>query len=145
MVYGQRTTQIFQFDGYIDETRELPLELSRDRGPDDPVFLSRHHRRLCETQVSNIVKAILDRAGLLKGRPAGSRIATHVLRKTFSTLAYHAGCDNQAVEYLLRHKKRDVMSRYVGMPMDALRRYLERYSPIRLLYCGRVGESVIIT
>ncbi|MFH1648028.1 MAG: tyrosine-type recombinase/integrase [Chloroflexota bacterium] len=130
LVRGKMRTEYIPL---LQETKDILLEFAGGCGPDDPVFVSRQDNRLHHKQAYNIVKGILKRAGLLKNRSADSRIATHTLRKTFSTLAYHAGRDSRAIEALLRHKKGDVTSRYIGMPMGDLGKYLERYSPIRLI------------
>jgi len=116
----------------LPETRELLFKLANGRTGKQPLFTGQHSKRLSHKMTYNVVKAILNRAGVLKEK-GSQRIATHTLRKTFATLAYHAGRDRSMVERLLRHRKRDVSDLYIGMPMDLLRNYLEHYSPIRLL------------
>jgi integrase len=86
--------------------------------------------QILRKETYNVVKAILRRSGVLEGKAEDLRIATHTLRKTFSTLALHAGCDGRIADRLLRHRKGDVGSLYFAMPMDALRRNLERCSQL---------------
>jgi len=117
----------------LPETREILLKLANGRSSKEPIFTGHKERRLSHKMTYNVVKAILRRAGVLEGKAEDLRIATHTLRKTFSTLALHAGCDGRIADRLLRHHKGDVGSLYFAMPMDALKANLERYSPIRLL------------
>lgn len=117
----------------LSETRELLLRLAQGRAPGEPLFLSLQNKRLSHKQTYNVTKAILKRAGVIDGKALDLRIATHTLRKTFASLAYAAGCDGRIIERLLRHRKGDVTSLYIAMPMDMLKRDLYRYSPIRLL------------
>jgi len=121
-----------EFIPLLPETNEILLRLASGRSSKQPIFTSHQGRRLCHKETYNVVKAILRRAGVTEGKD-GQRIATHTLRKTFATLATHAGCNDRVVKRLLRHKTADVTSLYISMPMDVLRNYLERYSPIRLL------------
>ena len=72
------------------------------------------------------------------------RIATRTLRKTVATLMFYAGCDEHVIERLLRRPKRDVTSLYVGMVTANLQKYLETYSPIRLIMNGSRPESNIV-
>ena len=127
-----RGKERYEYLPLLSETREILLRLANGRKPTEPLFTSHKGRRLCHKETYNIVKAILGRAGVLEGKD-GQRIATHTLRKTFATLATHAGCNDRIVKRLLRHKTADITALYVSMPMDDLRLNLERYSPIRLL------------
>jgi integrase len=121
-----------EFIPLLPETKEILLRLANGRSSKEPIFTGRKGRRLSHKMTYNVVKAILDRVGVTEGKE-GQRIATHTLRKTFATLATHAGCNDRVVKRLLRHKTADVTSLYISMPMDALRGNLEQYSPIRLL------------
>ncbi len=121
-----------EFISLLPETKEILLRLANGRSSKEPIFTSHQGHRLCHKETYNVVKAILKRAGVTEGKE-GQRIATHALRKTFGTLATHAGCNDRVVKKLLRHKTADVTSLYISMPMDVLRANLERYSPIRLL------------
>ena len=121
-----------EFMPLLPETKEILLRLANGRSSEEPIFTGRKGRRLSHKMTYNVVKAILDRAGVTEGKE-GQRIATHTLRKSFATLATHAGCNDRIVKRLLRHKTADITSLYVSMPMDVLRDNLERYSPIRLL------------
>ena len=121
-----------EFIPLLPETKEILLRLANGRSSKEPIFTGHKGRRLSHKMTYNVVKAILDRAGVTEGKE-GQRIATHTLRKSFATLATHAGCNDRIVKRLLRHKTADITSLYVSMPMDDLRRNLERYSPIRLL------------
>ena len=127
-----RGKERYEYLPLLPETKDILLRLANGRSSKEPVFTSFKGRRLCHKETYNIVKAILKRAGVTEGKD-GQRIATHTLRKTFATLATHAGCNDRIVKRLLRHKTADITSLYVSMPMDDLRRNLERYSPIRLL------------
>ena len=127
-----RGKERYEYLPLLPETRDLLLGLANGRKPAEPLFTSFKGRRLCHKETYNIVKAILKRAGVTEGKD-GQRIATHTLRKTFATLATHAGCNDRLVKRLLRHKTADITSLYVSMPMESLRANLERYSPIRLL------------
>ena len=83
------------------------------------------------------IKRLLERAGI-----NGIRQSPHTLRHTFSTLAYLAGCDWDAVELLLRQreKKRSVTNRYIHLSpeprLKLVREKLEMYSPLRILGPG---------
>ena len=127
-----RGKERYEYLPLLPETKDILLRLGNGRGSKEPVFTSFKGRRLCHKETYNIVKAILSRAGVTEGKD-GQRIATHTLRKTFATLATHAGCNDRIVKRLLRHKTADITALYVSMPMDDLRRNLERFSPIRLL------------
>ncbi len=117
----------------LSETREVLLKVANGREAREPLFLSQMGRRLSNKMAYVIVKAILNRAGVIEGKSPDLRIATHTLRKTFASLATAAGCDRTTVARLLRHRKRDVTDLYISMPIDILRGKLERYSPIKLL------------
>jgi len=127
-----RGKERYEYLPLLPETKDILLRLANGRSSKEPVFTSFKGRRLCHKETYNIVKAILKRAGVTEGKD-GQRIATHTLRKTFATLATHAGCNDRIVKRLLRHRTADITSLYVSMPMESLRANLERYSPIRLL------------
>lgn len=129
MVRGKERTEYLPL---LPETRDILLRLANGSSPQEAIFTSWRGRRLCHKETYNVVKAILKRAGVTEGKD-GQRIATHTLRKTFATLATHAGCNDRIVKRLLRHKTADITSLYVSMPMETLRANLEHYSPIRLL------------
>jgi integrase len=115
----------------LPESRDILLRLAGNRRPDEPLFTSQHGKRLCHKMTYNVVKAILNRAGVCEGKMA--RVATHTLRKTFASMALAGGCDGRIVARLLRHCRRDTTDLYLALPMEMLRQNLERYSPIRLL------------
>ncbi|MBA7615865.1 Tyrosine recombinase XerC [subsurface metagenome] len=127
-VHGKTRTEHMPL---LPETRGILLVLAGSRGAEAPLFLSQHGKRLSHKQTYNVVKAILNRAGVVEGK--AERVATHTLRKTFATMALAAGCDGRIVARLLRHRRRDTTDLYLAIHMGMLRQYLERFSPIRLL------------
>ncbi|GAI51405.1 unnamed protein product [marine sediment metagenome] len=110
------------------------LKLADGRAPDEPLFTGRQGR-LSDSQVQLDIRRLLERVGV-----SGVRKSPHTLRHTFSTLAYLAGCDWDAVELLLRQKerKRNVTNRYIHLSpeqrLKLMREKLERYSPLRIVY-----------
>jgi integrase len=117
----------------LPETKELLAKLANGRKPGEPFFISQMKRRISDRQLYNVVKGLLRRAGVLEGKPVDLRMATHALRKTFSSLMLEAGCEGRIVQRLLRHEKRDITDRYLDISKGMLRQALERYSPLRLL------------
>jgi integrase len=115
----------------LPETRAILLDLAGNRGAAESIFTSQHGKRLSHKMTYNVVKAILNRASVVEGK--AERVATHTLRKTFATMALASGCDGRIVSRLLRHRRRDTTDLYLMIPMEMLRQYLERFSPIRLL------------
>ncbi len=130
LVRGKKRTEYMPL---LSETKEILLRLADGRSPGEPLFLSQHRRKLSHKQTYNVVKNILKRAGVIDGKDPSQRIATHTLRKTFSSLALAARCDKAIIARLLRHRKRDVTDLYLSIPMGLLKERLERYSPLRLL------------
>ena len=137
LVKGKTRTE---YTPLLPETREILLRLGAGRKPGEPLFVSRLGRRLSDRQAYNIAKGVLGRAGVLDGKAPDLRISTRTLRKTFATLAVEAGGDSRIVDRLLRHRKRDIGDRYIGITMDMLRQTLERYSPLRLANRQPKGE-----
>ena len=129
LIHGKKRTEYMPL---LPETREVILRLAGSRAPGEPVFISNRKRRLCQREIYNTVKAVLARSGIAEGKN-GQTIATHTLRKSFATLAFHAGCEGRIIERLLRHRKSDATSIYLSMPIERLRANLEKYSPLRLL------------
>ncbi|MBA7530602.1 Tyrosine recombinase XerC [subsurface metagenome] len=137
-VHGKERKEFFPLLG---EVREWLLKLAGGRALDEPLFVGRQGR-LSDSQVQLGIKHLLERAGV-----NGVRASPHTLRHTFSTLAYLAGCDWDAVELLLRQKekRRGVTNRYIHLSpeqrLKLVREKLERYSPLRLLAKAELGEK----
>ena len=131
LVHGKERKEWFPLLG---EVRGWLLKLADGRAPDEPLFAGRQGR-LSDSQVQLDIRRLLDRIGI-----DGIRKSPHTLRHTFSTLAYLAGCDWDAVELLLRQKekKRNVTNRYIHLSpeqrLKLMREKLERYSPLRIVY-----------
>ncbi|GAH53388.1 unnamed protein product, partial [marine sediment metagenome] len=129
-VRGKKGREFFPL---LPETREVLLRVAGGRKADEPLFLSQMGRRLSDRQCYNIIKELFRATGVLDGKPKDYRIATHALRKTFSSLALDAGCDSKIVDRLLRHRTRTTADLYLSIPFELLRRNLEHYSPLRLV------------
>ncbi len=136
LVHGKERREWFPL---LDEVRGWLLKLANGRAPGEPLFAGRQGR-LSDSQVQLDIKRLLEHAGI-----NGVRQSPHTLRHTFSTLAYLAGCDWDAVELLLRQKekKRGVTNRYIHLSpeqrLELMREKLERYSPLRLLAKTELG------
>jgi len=117
----------------LPETRQLLLKLENGRKPGSPLFLSQMGRRLSAKMAYTIVKDILEKAGVLEGKPADARIATHALRKTFATLMRVNGCPRDISDRLLRDYRKEASDRYYAEIEEMMKQALERYSPLRLV------------
>jgi len=99
-------------------------ELANGRSGNQPVFLSRHKRRLSKFTAGMMLKELYRKAGI-----TGIKTSANTLRHTFCTLIQEAGCDYGIAQALMRHKG-DITSHYSHYSMDTLKRALEHYSPI---------------
>jgi integrase len=124
-----------EYNPLLPETRDLLREIAGDRKPSSPILLNNYGKRMSDDTAYDIVKDIFKRAGVLKHKREDQRIGTHVLRKTFSTLATHAGCGRSIVFALLRDKPQSVVDKhYVNVEeMPVKLENLLIYSPLRLM------------
>ncbi|GAI43165.1 unnamed protein product, partial [marine sediment metagenome] len=141
LVHGKERKEWFPLLG---EVRDWLLKLANGRAPDKPLFVG-HQGRLSSSQVQYDIKKLLQCAGI-----NGVRQSPHTLRHTFSTLAYLAGCDWDAVELLLRQreKKRNVTNRYIHLNQELrlqlMREKLERYSPLRIIASDWAKSQILL-
>lgn len=124
----------------LPETREILLRLASSHSPKEPVFLSQFNRRLSHQMVNIIVNGILLRAGIKK-----HGISCHILRHTFATLMTEYGLDEISCRRLMRHSDSSMTERYVHLNLKALKRKLEKYSPIRLIKgnCQKLDKMLV--
>ncbi|GAI15322.1 unnamed protein product, partial [marine sediment metagenome] len=96
-VHGKERKEWFPL---LSEVRGWLLKLADGRAPNEPLFRGRQGR-LSDSKIQSDIKRLLQRAGI-----NSIRQSPHTLRHTFSTMAYLAGCDWDAVELLLRQKEK---------------------------------------
>ncbi len=123
-VHGKTANEIYPL---LPETKAIIARLTTGRGPGEPVFITRRGR--LSTRMSYILALqILARAGITQ-----KGVARHVFRHTFATLSTEHGLDEISCRRLMRHSSRSQTEHYVHLSLDALRRKLELFSPLRLV------------
>jgi len=99
------------------------LELSGDREPDDPLFLSRTGTRLSRRQMQRSVGALLQTVA------RGEGLSVHALRHTFATHMLDAGADLLAVKELLGHASLSTTRLYTHTSREMLARTYRQAHP----------------
>ncbi|GAJ03930.1 unnamed protein product, partial [marine sediment metagenome] len=112
----------------LSETRLILLRQGNGRGDSGPLFISQRRQRLSERELHNVVKGILERAGINR-----KGCCCHLLRHSFSTLAQEAGMPFPVCQRLMRHSARTQTEHYTHFSRQFLKQNLEKYSPIRLI------------
>jgi integrase/recombinase XerD len=95
------------------------IALREDAGDNDPVFLSRKGRALCERQARNVVYAARKRAGL------SQRVSPHWLRHAHVSHSLDRGAPIHVVKETVGHASLTTTTRYShARPGDSSARYL---------------------
>jgi integrase/recombinase XerD len=116
----------------LPEVRDALMKLAGNRGPNEPVFISKQGRRLGIDMAEENIKRLFIRAGV-----TGVQMSPKIFRSTFASMAVDAGCSSYVVKRLLRHSRGwDVTEHYIHLTNQELRGKLERYSPLRLIQPG---------
>jgi integrase len=113
----------------LPEVRDALLKLTGNHGHNEPVFIGQRGR-LGRDMAEKNIKNLFQRAGVNVVQQSPK-----ILRSTFASMAFAAGCDFHIVKRLLRHSGGwDVTDRhYLHLTNHELRQKLQRYSPLRLL------------
>ena len=93
------------------------------RGPEQPVFINKHHTRLSTRSVRRKVSKYLDQAGL---DPA---ISPHTLRHSFATHLLDNGADLRSVQELLGHQSLSTTQVYTHLTTKRMREAFEQAHP----------------
>lgn len=86
-----------------------------------PLFISRQNRRLGVTSAIYLINGYAEKAGIKRYNNDGTprKIATHVLRHSFSTDLFLKGADIYRVSQQLRHSSIDVTARHYIHPTQS--------------------------
>jgi integrase len=117
----------------LPEVRDALMKLAGNRGPNEPLFISKQGRRLGRDMAEENIKRLFKRAGVTV-----DQMSPKIFRSTFSSKATNAGCSSFVVKRLMRHSKSwDITDHYyIHLTIQELREKLEKYSPLRLIQPG---------
>ena len=93
------------------------------RGHEDFLFLNRRGKKLTRNMVFIIVKAHVEKAGILKN------ISPHTFRHSFATHLVEGGADLKAVQDMLGHESITTTEIYTHLDTDYLRETLLSFHP----------------
>mgnify|MGYP000880650700 CR=1 FL=1 len=106
---------------YIHNNRS---QLLPKKGSEDVVFLNRRGSKLSRVMVFNIIKSLVERAGIHK------TISPHTLRHSFATHLVENGANLRAVQEMLGHASITTTEIYTHLNSKMLRETLEKYHPL---------------
>ncbi len=93
--------------------RAVLRELVDGRGNhEEPLFVSRHGRRLSRTQASRLFMRLRDELGL------GSRVSSHSCRKSTATLLRRRGVGLDVIRSILGHRDLASLAAYIDVDPD---------------------------
>ncbi len=92
-------------------------------GEEDALFISRRGRRLTRVMVFYIIKAVAERAGIMK------EISPHTLRHSFATHLLEGGANLRAIQQMLGHESISTTEIYIHVDRTHLRREILEHHP----------------
>jgi len=111
---------IKEINYYFEDRAKLPKV---ERADENVVFLTRNGRKLSRIMIFNIVKSLVERAGLKK------KISPHTFRHSFATHLIDGGADLRAVQEMLGHESIITTEIYTHLDRDYLRSAIIDFHP----------------
>ncbi len=106
---------------FLNQSLQSLIRQNVNGGPsDEPLFISRRGTRLSGSQIQNLFKAYLQRAGIKKG------YSVHAMRHTFGTMIYRKSRDLRLTQELLGHSNPSTTCRYAHVGEADKRRAIEK-------------------
>ena len=122
---GNKTRRCPLWNATADEL----LGITRNRSPDDPVFLNRRGQGLTRHGIHRIVRRYTQIAAVSMPSFAQRRISPHVIRHTTATHLLRAGVDINTIRAWLGHVSIDTTNIYAEVDLERKAQMLTRTSP----------------
>ena len=89
-------------------------EFTRDKKPNEPLFVSCRHHRLDRIMAYNIIKEACRKAGIEE------KVGTHTMRKTFGYHHYQRYNNIAMLQKMFNHSSMEITLRYIGIEQEQI-------------------------